>query len=416
MSLKSVVLFQDETAVSGGRERLGLEGLRLMRESGLRAVLLTYRYDEAAVFGGRYDPEVVARRRGPAPEPARRTRLASLRERSARILWLRRQLSRLGPDIVLTDGEGPSVIDAYLATLFTRRRYAAIVYGSLFAFRSRLVRSLVFRRGFREISGSVEGYRQAEPEQPPRLDPAARLSLEAHALLRRLAVRGASRLFVFSEQLAWEVSQLYGRRPAVFRGAFPERIFRHQPSTDVKKGLGLQDRRMILTVGRLEPKKRVDLCLSAFARLKTRTPDAFLIIAGAGSQEAALRRQAERLGLERDVLFAGFIPDVELWDYYGACDLFVCLDCADFDLAPYEALALGRKVVWSREMTMAGLEGHPLLFPCRPTEEATALAMAQALDSPAAGPDGAARLRPFTFEEYFSRLSSELAACAETRS
>ena len=419
MTLKSLVLFQDVTAVSGGRERICLEGLRIIQERGVRVRLVTYYHDAASVFEGRYAPEIVAMSRGPASETPRSIfdpgpaapSLKAIREWGARIAWLRRELHAIKPDIILTDGEGSSVVDAYLATRFTPYRYAAIVYGSLAAFCSLFVRSLVFRKSFDDILRSVEGYRKAEEVRTAPHSASARLSLEAIARLRLLAVRAADRLFVFSEQMAWEVSRMYGRTPAVFKGAFPERIFLHQSAKDIRKELGLEGRRVILSVGRLHPKKRVDLCLKAFKKLKSELPDAFLLIAGVGGEEAALKSQVGDLGLSQDVRFAGFVPDGDLWDYYRSCDLFVNLDCTDFDVAPYEALALGCNVVWTDEMAMEGLAGHPLIFPCRPTADGTARAMASALRSGPAGPQAQSALRPYTYESYFGRMLQELAAC-----
>ncbi len=58
-------------------------------------------------------------------------------------------------------------------------------------------------------------------------------------------------------------------------------------------------------------------------------------------------------------MFTGFIPSDEVWGYVAAADVFVAPATADFNIAPYEALALGRKVVVSDELELGGLAWQP---------------------------------------------------------
>lgn len=62
-------------------------------------------------------------------------------------------------------------------------------------------------------------------------------------------------------------------------------------------------------VGRLKRYKRVDLLVEAFARVRSRVPDALLRIAGRGEDEARLRDLVRRLDLGDAVVFEGFVDD-----------------------------------------------------------------------------------------------------------
>src|SRR5207247_3436505 len=108
---------------------------------------------------------------------------------------------------------------------------------------------------------------------------------------------------------------------------------------------GLGERPFLLAVGALEREKRYDWILDALARLGPRPPrPPLLVIRGSGSLEAAVRTQAERLGVEVQLL--GFLPADELAAAYNAasCLVHVC-PVETFGLTVAEAMACGRPVV-----------------------------------------------------------------------
>ncbi|MER0446466.1 glycosyltransferase [Streptomyces sp. Edi4] len=75
--------------------------------------------------------------------------------------------------------------------------------------------------------------------------------------------------------------------------------------TAVRRELGLPDGVFVIgAVGRLAPGKRFHVLLDALAEL----PDAWLVLAGGGDQEEALRARADRLGVAGRVVFAGECP------------------------------------------------------------------------------------------------------------
>src|SRR5205814_2142904 len=62
---------------------------------------------------------------------------------------------------------------------------------------------------------------------------------------------------------------------------------------------------VIGSVGRLEPQKRFDLLLEAFASLRASRPDLHLVLVGDGSLGDALRNQARSLGVLDACTFTG---------------------------------------------------------------------------------------------------------------
>ena len=66
----------------------------------------------------------------------------------------------------------------------------------------------------------------------------------------------------------------------------------------------------LIYIGRLKRYKRVDLIISATAKLRTQFPDIHLFIVGTGDYEKELRSQVASLGAEKSVEFCGFVSEV----------------------------------------------------------------------------------------------------------
>jgi glycosyltransferase involved in cell wall biosynthesis len=97
----------------------------------------------------------------------------------------------------------------------------------------------------------------------------------------------------------------------------------------------------LLSTRNLEPHYRVDVILEAFAQLKERLPDATLIVAGYGSEEARLRKMAPR-----GVRFIGRVEPVEMPSLYEFADVFVNASVVDNQpVSILEAFAAGLPVV-----------------------------------------------------------------------
>lgn len=76
----------------------------------------------------------------------------------------------------------------------------------------------------------------------------------------------------------------------------------------------------LLAVGRLSREKGYDLLIEALATVRAQFPEAELVIAGAGHEEAALRRLCAELRLDGAVKFAGRVE--RPYDYFAGATLF----------------------------------------------------------------------------------------------
>ncbi len=103
---------------------------------------------------------------------------------------------------------------------------------------------------------------------------------------------------------------------------------------------------LLLNVKRLHPLADHHTLLRAMAEVVAARPDAVLLVAGAGEEEAALKAQAERLGLGRSVQFLGLVPNDEVAALSGGADLFVLSSILEATpTVALEAIACGTPVV-----------------------------------------------------------------------
>jgi phosphatidylinositol alpha-mannosyltransferase len=172
------------------------------------------------------------------------------------------------------------------------------------------------------------------------------------------------------------------------------------------------DRRHVLYVGRLEPRKGVEHLIRATAQVQRHAPDAMLVIVGDGSERAPLTRLAHEIGA--CVHFAGRVADEALPGYLQAADV-VCAPAIggeSFGIVLLEAMACAKPIVASRIEGYEALVGRTDCAMLVPPGDSDALATAVAalLASPdrrrALGEHGAAFVRDYEWNVIARRLAS----------
>ena len=86
--------------------------------------------------------------------------------------------------------------------------------------------------------------------------------------------------------------------------------------------LGLQDKKIIISVGRLVHRKGQDKLIEAMPTILSKIPNAHLLIVGEGPYKNHLDKLAKKFSLEESVTFVGRILYDKLPTYLSAADLF----------------------------------------------------------------------------------------------
>lgn len=150
---------------------------------------------------------------------------------------------------------------------------------------------------------------------------------------------------------------------------------RFQPATEASQEAfyalcpAVRNRRYLLYLGRIDPKKGCDLLLEAFVRCAARDPALHLVVAGPdpGHWQPKLAAIAARAGLAPRVHWPGMVKGPAKAAAFGLCEAFILPSHQEnFGIAVVEALAAGRPVLLSDKVNIApeiAADGCGLLEP-----------------------------------------------------
>jgi glycosyltransferase involved in cell wall biosynthesis len=124
-------------------------------------------------------------------------------------------------------------------------------------------------------------------------------------------------------------------------------------NSDIFKRINLNVEKysFILTVGRLDKKKGLDVLIKSFSLISKKFNDLFLLIAGTGTDEYVneIKELIKKLDLDKRVKFTGFVSENEKLHLLKTAKLFVLTSYSDVHpISAIEAMANGLPVVISQ--------------------------------------------------------------------
>ena len=157
-----------------------------------------------------------------------------------------------------------------------------------------------------------------------------RAAIEAVRRLDRTAFGEARAVFATSKNVATRIRDSVGVEAEVMPHPAQTLDYRFDRVGD-----------FVLSVGRLDRAKRIDLLLEA-----ARDGGFPVVVAGDGPEREALERRTRDLGLADAVRFLGRVDDARLAELYATCGcVYYAPVDEDFGMVPYEAFLSGKPVL-----------------------------------------------------------------------
>jgi glycosyltransferase involved in cell wall biosynthesis len=229
-------------------------------------------------------------------------------------------------------------------------------------------------------------------------------------------VRLRDRLIALDHEVLGESARLFANarntaaRLERYNGLTAEPLYHPPPLADALRPGTFGD--YVLSVGRLEANKRVDLIIHALAHVP---PPTRLIVVGEGPLRQPLEQTADAAGVANRVTFAGAVPRTDLVDLYaGALAVAFPPFDEDYGYVTLEAFLAHKPVVTTRdaggplEFVEDGTNGAVVDPSPAAVGEAIALLAADRARAASFGARGYDRARTITWDGVVERLMADV--------
>jgi glycogen synthase len=166
--------------------------------------------------------------------------------------------------------------------------------------------------------------------------------------VERWITNRADRVIACSYYMREQVADIFDvdeERIAVIPNGIDPDDLRYQDEPELERlrsEFAAPDEKLVLLIGRLVYEKGFQLALEAMPRVLEEAPGTRFLVAGSGTHEEELHRQAAELGLEEHGTFLGWIGDDVLHSLYRIADVCVVPSIYEpFGLVALEAMASG---------------------------------------------------------------------------
>jgi glycosyltransferase involved in cell wall biosynthesis len=126
-------------------------------------------------------------------------------------------------------------------------------------------------------------------------------------------------------------------------------IEKFRPTGDCEKAkrrIRIDNRQIVLFVGRLIPRKGVDYLIEAAKRIVKERKETLFVLVGNGPLRNSISAEVEKAGLKRSFVFLGDVSEEELPQFYRCADVFVLPSIQEGQgIVLLEAQASGKPVV-----------------------------------------------------------------------
>ena len=250
-----------------------------------------------------------------------------------------------------------SHIHVYLATFFLKSKIQIIqhLYGSfVWLVGSKLNHSFFYRSKIKTILEQIPAHKEFQNQVYLKLNLVSRMKVEVQAILDFLSVRSFNKIVTCSPHIKKELKVLYNINAEVIPGGVDKQdldlneIIKFKNIYIEELGFDL-DTKIILTINRLDKRKRIDLLIEAFYELQKNDNKIVLVVIGTGEEKNNLLNLVKKLNIIKKVIFTGYVADVIYKKYLVASEIIAYPAWCAWGLVPLESLAYNKKTVVSND-------------------------------------------------------------------
>ncbi|AEH25445.1 glycosyl transferase, group 1 [Pyrococcus yayanosii CH1] len=171
--------------------------------------------------------------------------------------------------------------------------------------------------------------------------------------IRRYILSEASKIIALSgywKRQLLQIDGLQSEKVVVVYNFIDIERFKGYNKLECRKKLGLPlDKKIIVSIGRLEPEKGLEYLIEAVSMIVKNRNDILCVIIGDGTLKEHLERYTQSLGLKSYIKFVGLRPPEEIPIWLTAADILVLPSLREsFGIVQIEAMACGRPVIASK--------------------------------------------------------------------
>ena len=162
--------------------------------------------------------------------------------------------------------------------------------------------------------------------------------------IKKMVFKNAKKVFTVSDFTAKllrdKCNMVHDKICIVYNGVDPKYFQEKEKPLHLIEKYKTQNKRVFLTISRLDDYKGIDNAILAFKKVVIINPDFIYLIGGIGQDFDRLKNMIKENGLEQNIILCEKILQNEIADYYNLCDVFILLSRYDSYTPNFEGFGL----------------------------------------------------------------------------
>lgn len=219
------------------------------------------------------------------------------------------------------------------------------------------------------------------------------------------SLQTASAIHVLNQQEAEHVSTLGFSQTKIVPNGIYQQEYESLPDSEIfyQKFPGLREKTIVLFLGRIDPKKGLDLLAPAFAQAKQKFPDAHLVVAGPDSISflPTVQDYFDAAGCIDSVTFTGMLTGNIKKAALSAASVYVAPSYSEgFSMSVLEGMAAGLPCIITKQCNFPEAATAGVAHVVELSSAAIADKLCTTLSNLPLGQQMGSRAREFVFEQY----------------